>query len=192
MSADPLPPTAAPSGTRARALSTALELFSRDGYDAVSMRAIAEELGVTKAALYHHFASKEEIARELVGGYLASIDEIVTWARETHPDLDAVLARWADLARTQGLQIGKFMNANQRLIRELGLVSGEGPRRGIDLVAEAVLPADATPQRQMRVRMALIALHTASLASEGLPMDAEEVFALARDVAATIVRDAPA
>lgn len=192
MTADPLPPAAPPSGTRVRALSTALELFSRDGYDAVSMREIAEELGVTKAALYHHFTSKEEIARELVGGYLAAIEGIVTWARESQPSMDEVLVRWAELARTQGLQVGKFMNANQRLIRELGLVSGEGPRRGIDLVADAVLPPDASPQLTMQVRMALIALHTASIASEGLPMDADEVFRIAREVAADIVRNAQA
>ncbi|HVE28192.1 MAG TPA: helix-turn-helix domain-containing protein [Sporichthya sp.] len=192
MTADPLPPAAPPSGTRARALSTALELFSRDGYDAVSMREIAEELGVTKAALYHHFTSKEEIARELIGGYLAAIEEIVTWARETQPGIEDVLARWSDLARVQGLQIGKFMNANQRLIRQLGLVSGEGPRRGIDLVADAVVAPDAPPQLKMQVRMALIALHTASIASEGLPMDADEVFRIAREVAADIVRNAQA
>lgn len=191
MSADPLA-AAAPSGTRVRALSTALELFSRDGYDAVSMREIAEALGVTKAALYHHFTSKEEIARELIGGYLAAVDEIVTWARSSQPSMDEVLVRWAELARSQGLQVGKFMNANQRLIRELGLVSGEGPRRGIDLVADAVLPADATPQLKMQVRMALIALHTASIASEGLPLDAEEVFRIARNVASDIVRNAQA
>jgi AcrR family transcriptional regulator len=192
MTADPLPPAAPPSGTRARALSTALELFSRDGYDAVSMREIAEELGVTKAALYHHFTSKEEIARELIGGYLAAIEEIVTWAREAQPGIEDVLARWSDLARVQGLQIGKFMNANQRLIRQLGLVSGEGPRRGIDLVADAVVAPDAPPQLKMQVRMALIALHTASIASEGLPMDADEVFRIAREVAADIVRNAQA
>ena len=179
-------------GTRERALVVALDMFSRDGYDRVSMREIAEELGVTKAALYHHFTSKEEIARELVGGYLSAVDEIVTWARATQPSMDDVLARWSELARAQGLQVGKFMNANQRLIRELGLVSGEGPRRGIDLVADAVLDPDASPQLKMQVRMALIALHTASLASEGLPMDAEEVFRIARNVASDIVRNAQA
>jgi AcrR family transcriptional regulator len=192
MTAEPLPAPAPASGTRVRALKTALELFSRDGYDAVSMRQIAEELGVTKAALYHHFSSKEEIARELIGSYLSAVDEIVTWAQSTHPDMDAVLARWAELALAQGLQVGKFMNANQRLIRELGLVSGEGPRRGIDLVADAVVAPDASPQLKMQVRMALIALHTASIASEGLPLDADEVFRLARDVAGNIVRNAQA
>jgi AcrR family transcriptional regulator len=190
MSAEPLP--AAPPGTRTRALATALELFSRDGYDGVSMRQIAEELGVTKAALYHHFTSKEEIARELVGSYLAAVDDIVTWAQQTHPELDELLVRWAELVRVQGLQIGKFINANQRLIRELGLTAGEGPRRSIDRVAETVVPADAPPELRLQARMALLALHTASIASEGLPMEADEVFRIARNIAASIVRNAQA
>ncbi len=191
MSADPLP-ASAQAGTRARALGTALELFSRDGYDAVSMRQIAEELGVTKAALYHHFTSKEEIARELVGSYLAAVEGIVSWAQETHPELEELLARWVELVRAQGLQVGKFINANPRLIRELGLTSTDGPRRGVDRVADTVVPPDAPPELRMQVRMALIALHTASIAAEGLPMDADDVFKIAQSVAATIVRNAQA
>jgi AcrR family transcriptional regulator len=191
MSAEPLP-ASAPAGTRARALGTALELFSRDGYDGVSMRQIAEELGVTKAALYHHFTSKEEIARELVGSYLTAVEDIVTWAQATRPELEELLARWVELVRAQGLQVGKFINANPRLIRELGLTSTDGPRRGIDRVADTVVPPDAPPELRMQVRMALIALHTAAIAAEGLPLDAEDVFRIAQSVAATIVRNAQA
>ena len=43
----------------------ALELFSDQGYDGTSLREIAERLGVTKAALYYHFASKEDILMAL-------------------------------------------------------------------------------------------------------------------------------
>ncbi|HXY43114.1 MAG TPA: helix-turn-helix domain-containing protein [Acidimicrobiales bacterium] len=39
----------------------ALDLFTEQGYDGTSLREIAEKLGFTKAALYYHFASKEEI-----------------------------------------------------------------------------------------------------------------------------------
>ena len=188
MTAEPL--AAPPAGTRARARGTALELFSRDGYDAVSMRQIAEELGVTKAALYHHFTSKEEIARELVGSYLAAVDGIVSWAEATRPELDELLVRWAELVRAQGLQIGKFINANQRLMRELGLTAGEGPRRAIDRVAETVVTSDAAPELRLQVRMALLTLHVAAIASEGLPLESDEVFRIARNIAASIVRNA--
>jgi AcrR family transcriptional regulator len=51
--------------TRDRILDIALELFSEQGYDKTSLRDIAERLGTTKAALYYHFARKEDILLEL-------------------------------------------------------------------------------------------------------------------------------
>jgi AcrR family transcriptional regulator len=47
--------------TRERILSVALDLFTRKGYEATSLREIADELGFSKAALYYHFSSKQEI-----------------------------------------------------------------------------------------------------------------------------------
>ncbi len=49
------------AGTRQRILDIALELFTSQGYDKTSLRQIAERLGHSKAAIYYHFASKEEI-----------------------------------------------------------------------------------------------------------------------------------
>jgi AcrR family transcriptional regulator len=49
--------------TRARIQQVALELFAEQGYERTSLREIAERLGVTKAALYYHFRSKEDIVR---------------------------------------------------------------------------------------------------------------------------------
>jgi AcrR family transcriptional regulator len=54
-------PDAGPRDTRQRILDVALELFIEQGYDGTSLRQIAERLGVTKAALYYHFASKEDL-----------------------------------------------------------------------------------------------------------------------------------
>jgi len=48
-------------GTRERILEIALELFTEQGYERTSLRQIAERLGFSKAAIYYHFASKEEI-----------------------------------------------------------------------------------------------------------------------------------
>lgn len=53
-------PDSSPS-TRERILDVALDLFIEKGYDRTSLREIAESLGVTKAALYYHFPSKEDI-----------------------------------------------------------------------------------------------------------------------------------
>jgi AcrR family transcriptional regulator len=47
--------------TRDRILDVALELFTTQGFDGTSLREIAERLDITKAALYYHFESKEDI-----------------------------------------------------------------------------------------------------------------------------------
>jgi AcrR family transcriptional regulator len=57
--AAPLSPEA--TSTRDRILDVALDLFTEKGFDGTSLREIAERLGVTKAALYYHFASKDDI-----------------------------------------------------------------------------------------------------------------------------------
>ena len=47
--------------TRERILAVANELFTEQGYEGTSLREIADRLGFTKAALYYHFRSKDEI-----------------------------------------------------------------------------------------------------------------------------------
>lgn len=49
------------STTRQRILDIALDLFIRKGYAQTSLREIAAELGFSKAALYYHFESKQDI-----------------------------------------------------------------------------------------------------------------------------------
>jgi len=47
--------------TRTRILEEAAKLFTEKGYEATSVQDLAEVLGLSKAALYHHFRSKEEV-----------------------------------------------------------------------------------------------------------------------------------
>ena len=54
------------SDTKEKILLTALHLFARDGYEAVSVRTIAEELGMTKGALYRHYKNKRDIFDSIV------------------------------------------------------------------------------------------------------------------------------
>ncbi len=50
---------------RGRILDAARELFARDGYDAVTMRKIAEAVEYSPTAIYLHFKDKESLVREL-------------------------------------------------------------------------------------------------------------------------------
>jgi AcrR family transcriptional regulator len=47
--------------TRQQILETAQRLFAEQGYDATSLQMIADEMGLTKAAVYYHFRAKDEI-----------------------------------------------------------------------------------------------------------------------------------
>src|SRR6201997_3295524 len=74
--------------TRSRAQKVALELFAEQGYEKTSLREIAERLGVTKAALYYHFQSKEDIVHSFTDDYFAELDDLVDWATDK-PRTDA-------------------------------------------------------------------------------------------------------
>ncbi len=52
--------------TKERILEAALELFAQSGYLGTSMNDIAHRLGITKAALYKHYTSKQEILDRIV------------------------------------------------------------------------------------------------------------------------------
>lgn len=56
-----LPSEQPQSAGEAAILDAAVHLFSVHGYDGVSMRRIAEAAGVSKANIYHHFASKQAL-----------------------------------------------------------------------------------------------------------------------------------
>lgn len=47
--------------TRARILAAAIEAFARDGFDQTSFRGIAEQCGLTDAALYYYYPSKRAL-----------------------------------------------------------------------------------------------------------------------------------
>src|SRR5580658_10297690 len=49
--------------TRQQILDTAQRLFAELGYDATSLQMIADEMGLTKAAVYYHFRAKSDILR---------------------------------------------------------------------------------------------------------------------------------
>ncbi len=61
-----------PGHSQASVLRTAVEVFNMHGYEATSMGILAETLGISKSAIYHHVPSKEDLLRlaleEALGG----------------------------------------------------------------------------------------------------------------------------
>lgn len=79
----------------------ALKLFERGGADAVSMRRVADAVGITPMAIYRHFPSREALLKRLSDDSFEAIAH--EWAAHaTHPDvlerLQALLIPYLDYA----------------------------------------------------------------------------------------------
>lgn len=76
----PTKPSSDILSTRERILQEAATLFIQHGYTHTPISAIASKLGITKAALYYYFASKDELINELVSPLLDRVDEFLVQA----------------------------------------------------------------------------------------------------------------
>jgi AcrR family transcriptional regulator len=63
--------------TRRRMLDTAIDLFSRYSFAGTSLQLIADELGLTKAAIYYHFRTREQLLLALMKPIFSEIAEVV-------------------------------------------------------------------------------------------------------------------
>jgi AcrR family transcriptional regulator len=91
------------NATRAHLLKVATELFAAEGYEATSIEAVLKASGVSRGALYHHFANKEAVfaaVLEMVEGRVAK--EVAGAAAGATNPFDALRAgctAWLELAR---------------------------------------------------------------------------------------------
>jgi AcrR family transcriptional regulator len=68
-------------GLKARILDEAAALFVRHGYNGLSMRQIAEAVGVSKAGLYYHFEDKEALFLAILLHHIDRVGDLVDQAR---------------------------------------------------------------------------------------------------------------
>lgn len=64
-----------PGYSRDDVIRAAVRAFNSRGYDATSMGHVAQDLGISKSALYHHITSKEEILEESVAYALSNLEQ---------------------------------------------------------------------------------------------------------------------
>ena len=67
--------------TAAKIRAAALELFASQGYAAVSMRAIASQVGMQASALYNHFPTKQAILVDLLESHMQAL--LLAWETES-------------------------------------------------------------------------------------------------------------
>ncbi|MGW1451198.1 TetR/AcrR family transcriptional regulator, partial [Micromonospora sp. NPDC002411] len=148
-------------GTRERIKAVALELFTEQGYEKTSLREIAERLNVTKAALYYHFKSKDDIVASFVEDRLVQIDALTAWAESQPPTLDTrreLVSRYADTMFSGEMpSVMRFFEQNQTVLKSL--TAGQQMRGRMMKLADALCRGDDSPAAQLRATLSLFAVH---------------------------------
>jgi AcrR family transcriptional regulator len=160
--------------TRQRIQDVALELFAEHGYEKTSLREIAEHLDVTKAALYYHFKTKEDIVISLFQDLSRPIDELIAWAEEQPRTLETkkeILRRYHE-ALTAAAPLFRFIHENQATMRELQ--SGESFKERLFAMVKLVEEPDAAMADRVRCVSALVTMHTGMFFMRNIEGDPEE------------------
>ena len=80
------------ASSRDRIHATAMRLFARHGFDGVSLQDIADEVGLHKSSLFHHYRGKLELAAEVIEAAIARIVDKLAPLESGPPALETLLA----------------------------------------------------------------------------------------------------
>ena len=181
--------------TRALALRTALRLFTEQGYEATTMRQIADELGINKASLYYYFDSKEAIVQALFEQRGDEAEELVSWlGRQVREPglLEAAVLRWVESFATEKLQGIRFMAANPLIAHTLTAVR-DNDRIGTNLntVADEItrLLPNPTPESAVLLRMAVLSINAAVQAAARTDVPDQAIVAAAQRAATALLAE---
>jgi len=182
--------------TRARLRELALQLFAEQGYEKTSLREIAEHLGVTKAALYYYFKSKEDIVRSLVEDYMADMDELIEWGKaqpRTAATRAEIVRRYLRIA-ADGAGVFRMLQQNQAAVASLASAKERGElfRERLDAIIDLLVDPGATLREQVRAASALMSVNIGCLRYQNQVSSREELERILLDVAMELVGLAPA
>lgn len=145
--------------TRARIQQVAIELFTEHGYEGTSLREIAERLDLTKAALYYHFKSKEDIVRSLVEDYFGQIDELVAWGKaqqRTDEVRREIIRRYVGIV-AESDQAFRLLHQNQAAVSTMAAAKSRGElfRERLHSLVELLTGPGAPLAERVRAAMTL-------------------------------------
>ena len=154
--------------TRERIREVALELFVRHGFSNTTLQDIADQLGLTRAALYYHHPSKDHLIASLVQPAKDDIDAFLSRAERTDVSPREVLEGFFDLNYRHRLVI-------LALVRDptgLGSVEAEGWVTELAAQAQRLLAgSEPTPERRMRAVVAINGLSRCATVLTDIPHD---------------------
>ncbi|MFG2498713.1 TetR/AcrR family transcriptional regulator [Streptomyces sp. NPDC048441] len=176
--------------TRQRIQDVALELFAEQGYEKTSLREIAERLDVTKAALYYHFKTKEDILTSIFEDLTRPIDALVEWGKEQPRTLEikrTILTRYSEIL-TNAAPLFRFMQENQATMRDLK--TGETFKDRMLSLLDIFREPGSPMTTQVRCFSALFTMHGGMFALKDAEGDPEEKRKAILEVAIDLVTQA--
>jgi AcrR family transcriptional regulator len=135
-----------------RILPTALTLFGEHGYHGTSMQRIADALGVTRAAFYYHYASKQDLLRAIAEPLVAAFEDLAERSEGGRHDVDTVLAGYLDVILAHG-RLMRFV-ANDAAVQADADV-GVRLRSAFDRITGALAASTGGPDRDVRAACAI-------------------------------------
>ena len=105
--------------TKEKIFDVSLDLFSKKGYDSVSLREIADEVGIRKSSIYSHYSSKEAILMDIFE-YLSNLFEYDELLNNHELDLSAdneILLENPELFYHMGSEAIKTMFSEERNLK---------------------------------------------------------------------------
>jgi AcrR family transcriptional regulator len=112
-----------PDTKRPMIVRVATSLFAAKGIDGTSMRDIADGAGVREAAIYRHFASKDDLAREIFlswyGWYCRELQRITSGSGGTLDKLREIVAHEFSAVTDHGEAFVYFCDNEARFARSL-------------------------------------------------------------------------
>ncbi|GGQ60145.1 MULTISPECIES: TetR/AcrR family transcriptional regulator [Streptomyces] len=176
--------------TRQRIQDVALELFAEQGYEKTSLREIAERLDVTKAALYYHFKTKEEILVSIFEDLSRPIEDLIEWGRLQPHTLETkqeIVRRYSD-ALAGAAPLFRFMQENQAAIRELRI--GEMFKTRMLGLRDILIDPEADLVDQVRCVSAMFTLHAGMFVLQDMEGDPEKRREAVLEVATDLITQA--
>jgi AcrR family transcriptional regulator len=176
--------------TRQRIQDVALELFAEQGYEKTSLREIAERLDVTKAALYYHFKTKEEIIVSLFEDLTRPIEDLIEWGRSQPHTLatkQEVVRRYSRVL-ADAEPLFRFMHDNQGTVRDLRI--GDIFKDRMRDLRDILIDPKADLVDQVRSVSAMFTLHAGMFLMQDLEGDFEKKRTAVLEVALDLIGQA--
>src|ERR1700760_4991200 len=177
--------------TRSRVQKVALELFAEQGYEKTSLREIAERLGVTKAALYYHFKSKEDIVHSFTDDYFEEIDRLLDWAKaqpQTEETRREILDRYVGIVLA-GSEVFHFLEQNRAAVQ--GMEAGKERfarfRDRLDALVDLLAGPGASLRGRVRATTAVLSMGAPCLLSLQEVDDPDKLRAIVLEIATDLI-----